>query len=109
MANITAITEQGDTGRNYKWESVTNVDTPIDMVVDSGTYTVTVSGTFNGAAIDIEYGQTSATTVSIDSTNLNFTENKSYNITIGRGYIKPVRTGGGAGTDVTIYLNPIKT
>lgn len=106
MADIDAQVSEGQGGKRYLWETITESDTPQAQLVDGGDYTVTVEGTFGGTSIDIEYGQTSGNTASIDTTNLTFTANGSYNVRLGRGYVKPARTGGSS-TDVDVTLTPI--
>lgn len=94
--------------KEHKWNNIIHTDTPEAQLVEAGRYTVTCEGTFTGSLqIDVQYGQSSANTADIDTTNLRFTANGSYNIEIGKGYIKPVRSSGSSGADVTVTLSPI--
>jgi len=108
MADITANINEGQGGKQYEWEQINHDDDGAAVQVDAGKYTVTCEGTWTGSAqIDIQYGQTSANVADVDTTNLRFTANGSYNIEIGRGWIKPTRTSGSAGADIDVTLTPI--
>lgn len=106
MSNISATIQDGDGGKNYTWSTVTENDTPVTQLVESGKYTVSVEGAFGGGSIEIKYGNASGSEASIDAVNLSFTENGSYNIEVGRGFVLPVRTGG-TSMDVDVTLSPI--
>lgn len=108
MANIEATVADGQGGKEYTWEQINHDDDGTARLVEGGKYTVTCEGTWTGSMqIDIQYGKESANVADIDTTNLQFTANGSYNIEIGRGYIKPTRTSGTAGADVDVTLTPI--
>lgn len=108
MATITPTVNEGQGGKEYEWEQINHDDDGGAVRVEGGKYTVTCEGTWTGSAqIDIQYGNQEANVANIDTTNLRFTENGSYNIEIGRGFIKPTRTGGTAGADVDVHLTPI--
>ena len=108
MATINATVSDGQGGKEYLWETITESDTAATQLVESGTYTATVEGTFGSGSIEIQYGKESGNEASIDSTNLSFSANGSYNIEIGRGHVLPVRTGGSS-MDVDVTLTPIRT
>lgn len=95
-------------GKEYVWENIVNGDVPEAAHVRDGTYTVTVSGEdFDGASVEVQFGRTADTVASVDATNLTFDENNSYNVEISQGFVQPVLTGGGAGTNINVYLTPI--
>ena len=108
MATIEVEESAGQGGTLYKWEQINHDDDGATVQVDGGKYTVTCEGTWTGSMqIDIQYGQNSSNVANIDTTNLRFTANGSYNIEIGRGFIKPARTSGSSGADVNVTLSPI--
>jgi hypothetical protein len=108
MANIDAVVSEEQGGKGYKWEEINHDDNGSAQLVEAGKYTVTCEGTWTGSQqIDIKYGKESANVADIDTTNLRFTANGSYNIEIGRGYIKPERSSGSSGADVDVTLTPI--
>jgi len=97
--------EPDQVGYSYTWDEVTESDTPESVLVDGGQYVVSVEGSFGGASIEVKYGTEEGEEASVDS-NLTFTENKSYGLKIGRGFVLPVITGG-TSTSVKIKLTPI--
>jgi len=108
MADIDAVITEGQGGKEYKWEEINHDDNGSAQLVDGGKYTVSVEGTFTGSAqIDIKYGKESANVADIDTDNLRFTANGSYNIEMARGYIKPERSSGSSGADIDVTLTPI--
>ena len=108
MATITPTENTGEGGKLYFWEQINHDDDGGAIIVAAGEYTVTCEGTWTGSMqIDIQYGQTESGVADIDTDNLRFTANGSYNIKVGRGYIKPARTSGSSGADVDVWLTPI--
>lgn len=107
MASIAAVKSDSEGGNGFSW-TFTHADDPVRQLVPGGRYTVSVEGTFGGASIEIFYGNASGNTASVDADLLTFTENGSYNIEIGRGYVRPVRTGGAAAS-IVATLTPIPT
>ena len=108
MATIDAVRSEGQGGTRYFWEQINHDDDGETVIVEAGKYTVTCEGDWSGSAqIDIKYGQSSGGIADIDTTNLRFTANGSYNIEIGRGYLKPERTSGSSGADIDVTLTPI--
>lgn len=109
MATITPSKETGQGGNDYEWDQINHDDDGGAIQVDGGEYTVTCEGTWTGdMQIDIQYGKTEANVADIDTTNLRFTANGSYNIKIGRGWVKAKRSSGSSGADVNVYLTAIK-
>ena len=106
MASISATVTASEGGNNYFWETITESDTAVTELVAGGKYTVSVEGTFGSGTVEIKYGNASGNEASIDSSNLTFSANGSYNIEISRGYVLPVRTGGSS-MDVDVTLSPI--
>lgn len=108
MATIDAVVSEGQGGKEYLWEQINHDDDGAATLIEAGQYTVTCEGTWTGSQqIDIKFGKNSGNVADIDTTNLRFTANGSYNIEIGRGYIKPERTSGSSGGDVDVWLTPI--
>lgn len=104
---ITQASVEGVLNRpSWKWETITENDTPEAQLLEGGKYTCTVEGTFGGTSIEFQFSKTGDDYHSLDATNLTFTAAGSYNIIVGRGYIKPVRTGG-TGTDVDAFVTAI--
>lgn len=89
-----------------KWELITENDTPTSQKVPGGKYMCSVQGTFGGGSVEFQFSKTDTDYRSIDVTNLTFSAAGDYNVEIGEGYIKPVRTGGSS-MDVDSYLTPI--
>jgi hypothetical protein len=113
MANISATSNEGVLNRPaYNWETVTENDTPVAQRIEGGKYTCTVekgnngAGSFGGGSIEFQYSKTGNDYHSIDITNLSFSSSGSFNIEVGRGYVKPVRTGGSS-MDLDVFLTPI--
>lgn len=90
----------------FGWDNVTEADTPDAQKVPSGRYSYNVEGAFGGATFELKYSKNGTTFHSIDVTNLTLAADGTYNLEIGEGFLKPVRTGG-ASTDVDIRLIPI--
>ncbi len=108
MATITPTQSDAQGGAEYEWEQINHDDDGEAVLVQGGRYTVTCEGTWTGSMqIDIQYGKSSGNVADIDTTNLRFTSNGSYNVELGRGYVKPSRTSGSSGADVDVYLTPI--
>lgn len=108
MATIDPTSSNAQGGKEYFWEQINHDDNGAAFLVDAGEYTVTCEGTWTGSMqIDIKYGKTESGVADIDTSNLRFTENGSYNIKVGRGFIKPERSGGSSGGDVDVWLTPI--
>lgn len=106
MATITPTKRSKIPSEEIVWAAFTEADTPAGTWVTGGRYTFTVEGTFGGTSIALQYSKSGSSYHAIDATNLTFTANGSYNIEIGAGYLKPVRTGGSS-TSVACYLSPI--
>lgn len=110
MASIAAAKTIQTPSEKITWTPVTEADTPVGATISGGRYTFTVEGAYGGTSIELQYSKAGTTYGSIDATNLTFTSagtaTKSWNIEIGSGFVKPVRTGG-ASTSVSCYLTPI--
>ena len=85
---------------------MTESDTPLTHNTLAGRYTVSVEGDFGGGSIEIKYGNEAGNEASVDTTNLTFSADGSYNMEMAEGYVLPVRTGGSS-MDVDISLTPI--
>tara|TARA_R110000851_G_scaffold250706_1_gene403220 strand:+ start:9521 stop:9850 length:330 start_codon:yes stop_codon:yes gene_type:complete len=90
------------------WSDFTENDDAAGAKINGGLYSLTIEGAFGGASIEWEYAKVDVDgnyhTIDID--NLVFTSSKTYNVQLGRGFIRPKRTGG-TSTNVTAYASPI--
>ena len=118
MAAVAASRGKGHLNRNgFLWEGVTHADAPDSVPICGGSYSCNVQGgdtfgdaDFGGGAIEFMYSRVDEASGfhSIDAVNLKFSANGTYNLEIGEGFIKPVRTGGAA-MDVDINLVALPT
>jgi len=107
MAAIAPESVEGVLNRpSWKWETITEADTPDGQLIEGGKFTCTVEGAFGTGSIEFQFSKTGSNYHSIDATNLSFSADGSYNIEVGRGYIKPVRTGGSS-MDVDAFITAI--
>lgn len=107
MATITPTKKNRSPSEEVIWTPITEADTPAGTYISGGRYTYTVAGTFGGTSIALQYSKDGSSYHAIDATNLTFTAAGSYNLEIGAGWLKPVRTGGSS-TSVSCYLTPIE-
>lgn len=108
MASISATITEAQGGKQYNWDQINHDDDGAAVLVEAGKYMVTCEGDWTGSQqIDIQIGKTAGNVADIDTTNLRFTANGSYNIEVGRCFVKPTRTSGSAGADVDVWLTPI--
>lgn len=109
MADINPVAQDGHLNRpGYVWETITNADTPTAARIEGGKYTCTAQGAFDSATIEFQYSKDDTTYHSLDSTNMLFNADGSYNFEIGRGYIKPVIAGSGGGSqDIDAFITPL--
>lgn len=103
--------EHGNFNRpGYEWLGIAQDDTFVAQRIEGGRYTCTVEGNF-GAATTLEFQYSHSgdaeTYHSIDSTNLTFAAQGSFNINVGRGYIIPVMSSSDGDTDLNAYLTPV--
>lgn len=109
---MVAIAASNDSEKNhlnrnaYKWETITESDTPDAVAVSGGKYSASVIGTFGGGSIEFQWSPVNSNFHSIDSVNLSFSADGLWNMEVARGFIKPVRTGGSS-MDVDAYLSAI--
>lgn len=89
------------------WLNVTNALEPEEFKVSGGIYACTAEGTFGGATFEFQYSKFGSDYHSLDATNLKFSDDGTWNIEIGSGFVKPIRTGGDGTTDVSLGLSAI--
>lgn len=109
MADITPSAEAVHSNRNgLIWNPITEADTNLGGKIQGGVYALTIEGAFGGTSIEWEFARedVDGNYHSIDSTNLTFTANKTYNVQLPKGFIRPKRTGGSS-TSVKAYATPI--
>lgn len=109
MADATPTPSTLHKNRNQQKWVLDQASTSIGGKIQGGEYSLTMEGVFDGASIEWEYAKVNVdgNFHSLDVTNLTYTANKTYNMKIAQGFLRPKRTGGGASTAVTAYASPI--
>lgn len=106
MTAIPAVTSIETPAARAVWGPFTESDTPAATAIKSGRYTFTAEGTWGGLSLELQFSKGGTTFHSIDATNLTYTADKSYNVELGHGFLKPIVTGG-SGASLKAYLDPI--
>jgi hypothetical protein len=112
MANITATETGVGIALKKQWTPVTNADTPLETAYFGGEAILEVTGTFNGATVQFQWGSASGTTSDIDTTEhptgAKFTSAGVCRVGLGQGFLKPVVSGGGGSQSLTITVSYVR-
>ena len=113
MPLIPAVRASSGVAAPITWSAVTNADTCAEAPYFGGDATIEVTGTFNGATVQMNFGTVSGTVSAIDTNEkpagAKFTSAGVCNVTLPPGFIQPTLSGGGGSQNLRIAITFIRT
>lgn len=110
MADITPTVENPDKNAIIEWEQLNSDDAALEGFWPGGMGYIEVTGTFDGASLQMQFGLSTGNTYDLDTTaapdGAAFTAAGITRFDLPRGYLKPVATSGGGSQDLDIKVHP---